>query len=89
MNIINTYCPCFPTQSPGATFMAVLTQGSAKDFAVYVGIVNLREPKGAQDEVYEGQRVDAAHWVAAHGSKQTYKEALAFFPRLTEKEYRR
>lgn len=38
--------------------------------------------------VYAGQ-ADDPEWVARHGVKHSYRQALYFFPGLKEEEYRR
>lgn len=87
MKILNTYHVGVPTRddAAGAIFLAVLTTGAADDRAVYIGIVALPDTDSSD---YSGARVSAANWIAHHGTKQSYRKALAYFPNLVESEYR-
>jgi len=88
--VLNTYAPSIATQ-PGArgTFLAVLagTWERAGDVAVYVGFV-APLPDPLNMDKYETARAKGAAWIAAHGTKLKYRDALAYFPHLKERDYR-
>lgn len=82
MVICNTYCPAVPTFGVKAEFMAVCTRDDNGQYAVYIGLV----PAGTANDT---QRREEASWlIAGSGSKQTYKNALHYFPVLAEDDYR-
>lgn len=99
MDVVNTQAIALPTYQSGngkaslyenglqVTLLAVLTQGTAGDYAVYVGAAHLPIP-GKNMDLYHIARNDAAAWIAHMGTKQTYLKAIQFFPGLEKSEYR-
>ena len=89
MKILNTYHIPVPAQDnvKGAAFLAVLTEGVARDQAVYIGIAGDLD-KDAPGSDYALWRINAAWWVTYHGQKLPYRKALAYFPSLVESVYR-
>lgn len=91
MNVIATYHVPVPARMNHVleripAFLAVLTQGQADDFAVYIAMGILPDEG---HPAYQERRDDLAEWVAAHGMKQNYQHALTYFPDLKAEEYRR
>ena len=77
MEILNTSVNAFLSIGTDAEVRAVLTQDATGQKAVYVGIV------------WWGYDTDKAdQQIAANGSKQTYTQALAYFPGLKFENYR-
>jgi len=87
MKILNTYHIPVPVQNnvKGAGFLAVLTEGVARDQAVYIGIAGDLD---MDSPYYVAKRMAAAWWVTHHGQKLPYRKALAYFPSLVESDYR-
>lgn len=81
MSIINTHFPCYSTQ-PGARAQVcvALTSDERGLYAAYIGIV--------KDAVTEAERMAAAEWVSARGSKLRWKDAITHFPQIPESKYR-
>ena len=84
MNIVNTYHLGVPSMVEGASLLAVLmgdtSEGTGRDYRVYVGIVSL--DAGSSD--YQKQRNAAAEWISRRGQKLTYREAIGYFPNIPE-----
>ena len=90
MRLINTYHVPVPVRAnaQGAAFLAVLTVGATgKDYAVYIGIIGDLKAD-CLDSEYENIRFSGAAWVMNHGAKVSYRKALAYFPDLSESDYR-
>lgn len=92
MNVLNTFCPSIPCRSaaPRTHLLAVLAQSdqigiSLPDQAVYVGLVELPAPSSKE---YDDARLEAALWVMSNGLKQTYTQALGYFPAIRRENYR-
>lgn len=83
MPILTSYMLSTPTQVAGTHLMAVLTEDTQKQKAVYLAIVSM----SVDDDHYEAMN-KAEEFAAYHGSKQSYTHALSFFPELTKREYR-
>ena len=90
MKVINSYHIVLPTPawSKGTKggLLAVLTSGDmpSGDMAAYLGLMDL--DSGASD--YDAKREKAANWIAHNGHKLSYTKALAYFPSLSESDYR-
>lgn len=80
MKILNTYEMAVATRGVSAVLFSVLVEGGAGQYAVYIAIV---------PPTTESNRAHVANWVAAHGSKQTFKDAGYFFKGLEDEKYRR
>jgi hypothetical protein len=87
MTVINTYHIGVYTRqtSKDVGFLAVLTEDASGQLAVYIGISGNLDP---DSDGYSGHRDSAAEYIAAKGNKQTYKQALYYFPSIRESEYR-
>ena len=90
MNVINTYAQTIPhvlttghvTNDTLAHF-AVLTQDETGQYAVYCAVVDLL---CVTDEEL---RAVLAQQVAHKGIKQSYRDAVKYFPNVERDEYRR
>ncbi len=80
MKIENHYSMPLPNM-PGTSgqFLAVLTSGSAGDFAVYLGITQKR---------FDGPIDADLELVAHHGLKISYLQAIKYFAYLKPEQYR-
>ena len=82
MKILNDYYINLPSPYGRPTLCAVLTEDDIGQRAVYISIA----PDGtAEDEVL---RYRFNEWTASAGAKQSYKQALYYFPMLREATYR-
>lgn len=84
-DIINTSAlrfPVYPYRDEGALLVGVLKRGQVEDVAVYVGVLD------RDDGTKFGTDSPAARWIAANGSKVTYRQALMWFPSIPEGWYR-
>jgi len=86
--IVNTYhfsLPAFDIlgRVGSSSLLAVLTRDVADQYACYIAIVETDHLD------YDAARERMAEKVAASGVKQTWKQALAYFPCIPEDQYRR
>lgn len=93
MKVISFVHMHYPTQrDANGSLLAVLTDGglgaNGGDLSAYAGIVNLDVDSFDEYPEYATARETAANWVAHSGHKLTLDKARAYFPDLSESDYR-